>query len=243
MDCKDDLVKYCNIKDNIKFLMISRKHSLGYVEFIRGRYKPKNNFGISFMFKQMTSEEIEKIKNSTFDTLWNEFWINSKKKNLTSKEYLESSEKFNQLKNNIDVELGLDFYVNNIKSTYNTLEWGFPKGRKSKNETELNCAIREFCEETNLNESDISICSEIKPIVENLIGTNGVKYRHIYYVAKILNDDIKDAQITNSEKSELKLLTHAETLTHIREYHKEKKNIITQLYIHITNSYLLQDTK
>ena len=38
IETKKDLEKISYYLDNIQFLMISRKHSLGYIEFIMGRY-------------------------------------------------------------------------------------------------------------------------------------------------------------------------------------------------------------
>ena len=39
----------CNQNPNIKFLMIQRKNSLGYLEFIRGRYDETNNQNINYI--------------------------------------------------------------------------------------------------------------------------------------------------------------------------------------------------
>ena len=49
----------------------------------------------------------------------------------------------------------------------------------------MNCAIREFSEETGVDISSASseILKVIKPINENFVGSNGVNYRHIYYIS------------------------------------------------------------
>ena len=52
----------------IQFLMIRRKHSLSYIEFIRGRYD-LNYESILELFNLMSVEEVNKIKNNTFDFL------------------------------------------------------------------------------------------------------------------------------------------------------------------------------
>jgi hypothetical protein len=36
----------------IKFLLVQRKHSIGYFDFIRGRYRIDNIDGINFLFQQ-----------------------------------------------------------------------------------------------------------------------------------------------------------------------------------------------
>ena len=44
----------------------------------------------------------------------------------------------------------------NVKMNYFEQEWSFPKGRRNFNEFDLDCAIREFEEETNLKENNIT---------------------------------------------------------------------------------------
>ena len=47
----------------------------------------------------------------------------------------------------------------------------------------IDCAIKEFKEETDYNPDDYNICHQINPINEVFNGTNGVLYKHIYYIA------------------------------------------------------------
>ena len=233
---KSDLKSIGKYMDSIRFLMVSRKHSLGYVEFIRGRYKPDNIEGIIFMFQQMMQHEIIRIGKSTFNELWDEFWASDVKKQFYKKEYVESKTKFDQLRDKNGVELGLDFYINNVKAQYDTAEWGFPKGRKSRGESDIDCAVREFCEETGYTLDDIKILTDIKPIVENITGTNGIKYRHIYYLAEMTtNTDPrvnKTDQVQSSEIGDIGFFTHREANSLIREYHIEKKNILTNIFMY-----------
>ncbi len=63
-----------DINDNIQFLMVQRKHSLGYLEFMRGRYTLENQDNLKYLIEQMTAEEIADISNMDFDFLWNKLW-------------------------------------------------------------------------------------------------------------------------------------------------------------------------
>ena len=45
----------------IKFLMVQRKHSLGYLEFIRGRYDNNNIQSYKYLLEQMTPIELSDI--------------------------------------------------------------------------------------------------------------------------------------------------------------------------------------
>ena len=64
-----------------EYLMIRRKDTLGYVDFLRGKYQVRENDVnrqyILNMFKQMTKTEKERIRTLPFDVLWNELWSSS----------------------------------------------------------------------------------------------------------------------------------------------------------------------
>lgn len=232
---KNDLEKIGTYMQNIKFLLIQRRHSIGFMDFIRGKYKIDNVDQINSLFQYMHESEIELLKIKTFEELWKEIWNNDNNRidNL-KKDYTIALEKFNKLKNGIngiDVELNLNFYIENIKPLYSFLEWGFPKGRKDKNETPLECALREFSEETNINLDSINVINELEPIEENLIGTNGVKYRHIYYVAEIKNNTNLEMK-NNNEIGNIGFFQYNTAQNLLREYHIEKKNILEQIYMY-----------
>jgi 8-oxo-dGTP pyrophosphatase MutT (NUDIX family) len=140
-----------------------------------------------------------------------------------------------------DIELKLDYFVKNVKPIYAGQEWGFPKGRRTRNETELECAMREFSEETGIDKNDIKIIDKIKPIHEIMTGTNGIKYRHIYYVA----ETVKEMSGNIMEKiNELKEVSHVDFFNFydayglIRDYHVEKKNILTCLFMYYIENIL-----
>ena len=58
----------------IKYLMICRKDSLGYVDFIRGKYSTVNLDYIKSMIDEMTNKEKNYILEKSFDELWNTIW-------------------------------------------------------------------------------------------------------------------------------------------------------------------------
>lgn len=226
--------------NTIKFLLVRRKHSLGYTEFIRGNYKKDNIDGIIYLFQQMTPTEIKNIASKSFDELWDEFWgTDIRKKMFNKKQYSESKESFEALKYKVDVELPLDFYVNNVKPFYDIAEYGLPKGRKQRGESDIECAVREFCEESGYSQSDIKIIANVKPIVENMVGTNGVSYRFIYYLAEDLTDNIpKICDRNANEIGDIGFFSYDETLQLLREYHIEKRNIIKNVFMYYLNNLI-----
>lgn len=60
----------------------------------------------------------------------------------------------------------------------------FPKGVREKNETPLNCALREFSEETGFN-LDLNLINVIDQITYKYISGNNKWYKCIYYVIDI----------------------------------------------------------
>jgi 8-oxo-dGTP pyrophosphatase MutT (NUDIX family) len=80
-----------------------------------------------------------------------------------------------------------------ISDTFNSeLMWEIPKGRRNKKETIINCAIREFKEETGVDSGLYDIIPNTEPVVESYISAN-TKYTHIYYTAhtsKIFNPTV-----------------------------------------------------
>jgi len=230
----ENLSKYMN---NIKFLLIQRKHSIGYMDFLRGKYKIDNIDQINSLFQHMNPREISKLKTGEFRELWNEMWNNDATKINNIKEYNNAENKFNKLKMDKSLELNLDFFVDNITPLYKQNEWGFPKGRKNHNETPIDCAKREFLEETNIDISKINIISNIMPIEENLIGTNGLPYRHIYYIAETISDNIDLNNIennieNNNEIGNIGFFNYNDAKELIRDYHTEKKYILQSIYMY-----------
>jgi len=227
---REDLNLLGEIMPQIKFLLAQRKHSIGFVDFIRGKYKVDNIDGINFLFQHMIPEEISKISKLTFDELWVNLWNNDENKmNNIKKEYYIAKNKFTQLKEDTELDATLDFYINNVKSLYTSNEWGFPKGRKNKGENERDCAIREFVEETGIDSSKFNVIDSIEPIEENLTGTNGIKYKHIYYVAET-KEKLNLSVENNNEIGQINFFSYNDGNNIIREYHNEKKEVLTSIY-------------
>ncbi|MBA42904.1 MAG: hypothetical protein CMF62_02705 [Magnetococcales bacterium] len=234
-----DTQSFCFYKNNIKFLLIRRKHTLGYLEFMRGRYQVDNEDGIIFLFQQMTKEEQEDISKKTFEQLWIELWENNNYSH--ENEYKISKDKFMKLKN----KSRLEFYVNEVTPNFNTPEWGFPKGRRDKNkinESNLGCALREFEEETGFTKNDLIILDDKYTISEEFHGTNGVRYKHVYYLA-LTNTDKEPIIDENNhgQKNEIGGIgwfSHQESRDLIRPYHTERKKILDEIYMYIINKII-----
>jgi len=163
--------------DPLKILMVRRKDSMAYTEFLRGKYNLDQQDYIRKLLSNMTSQEQELISKTDFPTLWKNHWGEDCENQ--SKEYEVSLSKFSTL----------DFSVllKDIEG-FNESEWGFPKGRRAHRENDLECSVREFWEETNIPRDYYTICSNLT-LKETFIGTNGTPYCHIYFIS-LLNKNI-----------------------------------------------------
>ena len=116
-------------KNKIKFLLIQRKHSLSFIEFIRGMYELSDPAKITKLFNLMSNKEIQIIKNaSNFTELWENLWKKSSNVKMYIKEFNSSKNKFELLKKGTK-KISLEELVK-ITSDYNTPEWGFPERKK-----------------------------------------------------------------------------------------------------------------
>jgi 8-oxo-dGTP pyrophosphatase MutT (NUDIX family) len=244
------------VNKNIKFLLIQRKNSLGYLEFMRGRYEDDKK--LVYLFEQMTQKEIDDIINKEFDDLWNELWdINNIRNKNHYKEYTISKQKFYELR----LDSNISNIIKNTKPLYNFNEWGFPKGRRELYESDLICAMRELEEETFLKENDYIVLENCKKIKEYLTGTNGINYLHNYFIALTnttmeenrcgntnngvngvddkVNDKYEDIRSTNREIGDIRYCDYNECIELVRPYHLNKLKIIYVVYS-LVNDYLQQ---
>lgn len=221
--------------DKIKLLMIRRKNSLNYIEFIRGKYDIKDKQHIGKMLKYMTKEENLRIKSENFEDMWNDLWKETAKSKAYQKEFNMSKTKFEELKSNSFYEL---IETDNL-STYLEPEWGFPKGRRNIAEKNLDCAVREFYEETNYSLSQMHVLERLNCLEEEYEGSNQVQYKHVYYIGTSQDDE--NSELNNidniNEIGEIGWFTIPEALEKIRPYYDSRIKIIHQLYFFIINLY------
>ena len=244
---KIDSINFNNYDNLIEYLLIRRKNSLNYVEFIRGKYDINNldylERGINFI----TIDERNNIKNNDFNYLWKDLWGEN---NINNNEYFESCNKFNLLKkginikkNDITIHFNFNKLIENVRYKYTEPEWGFPKGRRNNREKNIECAKREFEEETNIIDYNII---NMTPLEEIYLASNNLKYKHIYYISQIKNNNIipkidSENILQKIEIGDLKWFSFNDALSTIRDYNIEKKNLLLNLHLNI--KYTLENFK
>lgn len=304
-----------------EYLMIRRRDTLGFIDFVRGKYSVNNPYYISNMICQMTLKEKEMLLKCEFDELLRCVW--GDKCNLNGSEECAARDKFAQLRQGVCVRHNREYNKNvsnsdsskdamhptllqsskdavesnrrllhvyppsvdiyptlpkevskdalehlpsaDISSVdiYPTLpkdtpvrksekytlqdlvymdkthweepEWGFPKGRRDNNESDLECALREFCEETGYkdageNKNTGKIIENVLPFEETFIGSNYKSYKHKYYLMKMDYAYSKNVSVENIENnceiSAIRWMSFLECVNAIRAYNLEKRKII-----------------
>jgi 8-oxo-dGTP pyrophosphatase MutT (NUDIX family) len=227
------IIVFNNDEDNnLKYLMIRRKDSLGYVDFMRGKYPTTNKRYIENIISEMTNHEKSKLLNNTFLELWNELWGDYVGLQYRSEEKI-SSEKFELIKNGIiqsNKPFNLKSLIENSNTFWETPEWGFAKGRRNYQEKDLACALREFEEETGYDKNSLQLIQNILPIEEIFTGSNYKSYKHKYYLAYLPNNIEPIKSYQKSEVSKLGWFTIEECLNIIRPYNLEKKDILNRVH-------------
>ena len=212
--------------DNLYFLMIQRKDTIGYTEFIRGKYNNINELRV--LIDKMTLTEKRKILTHNFFNLWHSMWY--EKYYINQNDYKRANDKFDEYRHL------LKNIINESKTKWLTPEWGFPKGRKNKNENNIECAIREMKEETNIDSSDYEVIKNVKCFEEVSNGTNNTKYIHKYFLAKLSKQSLKSIYsciLTSSQKKEVSnigLFNYNECMGMIRSYDVSKKQVLQRSF-------------
>ena len=221
----------------IKYLMIQRKDTMGFIDFIRGKYDNRPGFEeektkkINVCLEEMTKKEKQTLFTKDFDYIWNDLWVNHESR-CYKNEYELAKRKFN----NLDIQ----HLVRNSTTSYSFQEFGFPKGRRNMKETNIACAEREFCEETGYNKECYDFIKGYPKITEEFMGTNDVPYRHIYYLVK-MRDNVHAPKIDlynkvqTGEVRNIGWFTLNESLLLIRPYDTAKKNVIQKVNEDIIN--------
>ena len=249
-NCKLPVLSYgilCFTEEH-KILMIQRKDSISYIEFLRGKYDLNNPAYILDLLNTCSLEERKRIQSYSFDDLWNILWFSGKNKKKQTdrmvKEYHKSKGMFERLHESKQ----LCKLVDKCHKEYETPEWEFPKGRRSTREGNMDCATREFEEETDLSSDEYILFRNVIPLSEEFTGSNGVRYKHIYYLA--LYSGQRELSINGdryeqySEIGDLQWLSMEESHSKIRDEHPTKRLVIHKLQEFMTqwkNDFQLND--
>jgi 8-oxo-dGTP pyrophosphatase MutT (NUDIX family) len=209
------------------YLLIRRRDSLGYIDFLRGKYSATKRSYIQSLIAGMTRDEMTRLQTLPFDELWTRLW-NSQNTRQFRSEYEAAKRAFEHITRTGQLlEL-----IREVTVPWEEPEWGFPKGRRSLHESDMSCAIREFCEETGLVASDLQVRRDLHPEKEDYTGSNGIRYHHCYYIA----DCEADVEVNLSNKvqarevGDIGWFSFEEAYLKIRSTNPEKRAVLGRVH-------------
>lgn len=233
-ECKKPIKSYGIIAfrkkgNELQVCLIRRRNTLNYEAFVRGKYKYDE---LSTHVTRMTTLEIEKIKHKSWDDLYNEICYHR-----TSKHAYKERKKAKQLYDLINVS---DLFSTVTTSKWHEPEWEFPKGRKYYEETQEECALREFQEETNIPDLYVKLLNNT--YIETFQGTNKKIYHNQYFLSLVnekANEPYIDISSQNqiTEVGDVDWFSYENAMALIRDYHDVKRSILKEAFEYI-NSFI-----
>jgi 8-oxo-dGTP pyrophosphatase MutT (NUDIX family) len=163
--------------------MINRRYTYAFYMFVCGRYNDRNDDEIIALLDRMTVDEKVDILSLNFQQLWYRIWLGACRSSI----YLAARLKFNE---RMVADGGARIKSLARRSRhYAARIWEIPKGRKKyADEGEMDCAIREFYEETGIPRS----AYHITPGTFRLsFAEDGLAYEINYFIAITARDVVQ----------------------------------------------------
>lgn len=237
-----------------EYLMVQRKDSLSYGTFLRGKYTINMRSYLLQLFNNMTSAERRGLVEHDFDTLWKQLW-QVDACNSHMKEYEDARAKFETLKRGYYVRVSgaADLVHVDLQRLLedtqppadDETEWGFPKGRRNINEDDRTCALREFSEETSVPLHAVRLLAPHKPFEEVFTGSNGVRYRHVYYLAQVGDPALCEptlrclepgSRLQRREVRSVAWFGFEDALSKVRQQNMERRELFKRIHAVVTRS-------
>lgn len=220
------LVTIHPITKELYVIVTERSHSYAFVEFLRGKFvltpseRHHNKTDLETIFSRMTIKERTLLKESNnFESMYRSVFLYSKKQNLMH----ESIHRYKY----VDVKK----HIGSTESKYENCEIGFPKGRKNKNESYLDAAVRETWEETAILPHEYDVIRGENTITETHFASNSVRYKSTYFVAKMkeFRTEFPLGHKQLEESRRVFSIPLRELTTYFRDYERHKFETVEQL--------------
>jgi 8-oxo-dGTP pyrophosphatase MutT (NUDIX family) len=177
--------------NSTQVLLIRRRLSFEFCTFVCGNYTLRT---LPQLLDKMTLDEKLCIISWDFKYIWYTYSLN----NRYTREYIQKKSKFDNLI--IKHQSEIKRMIRESKNMSSDALWELPKGRKmNKRETDIQCAVREFGEESAIPKSYYTLSpTKYSTYSYNDDETYVIKYyiatTNQYIASSILIDDLKQVQ-------------------------------------------------
>lgn len=182
-----------------RYLIYQRRDNYEYIDIIRGNWN--NEKRLKELFAALSAEEKDRLSRFSFRELWDDLWV-THGSNMHLEGFEKARKRFESFSNDIPKIIeGLPAPATFGGDHANEPQWGFPKGKKNvytqsgRKETDQECALREFGEETRLSTDGIILwgsgcpnvggTAPLRVYAEFYKGNNGKPYCTYYFLAEI----------------------------------------------------------
>ncbi len=183
--------RFNTVKNEIEILLVRKRYTYHFAEFVMGNYVISDDSKILHLINRMNIEEKIDLLSLDFDKIWYRFclidpttYTNTEvcRSYFDQKFYLRCKRKFDETFLRRMPEYNRMKKLLNNSDSRDTI-WELPKGKRSNNhETELNCAIREFYEETRISANQYTILHNLGVFTTSHQSSKNT-YISKYYVA------------------------------------------------------------
>lgn len=174
--------------NGLQIILIKKPVTYHFCEFVYGHYRKSDDSHLRKLFNNMTYHEKMDILSLKFSTMWYRIYKSNPDQvflqingSYIARQYMYKKAKF-------EASFLQDGGIRLKKLMSDTVNaetlWEVPKGRRQENLNEglINTAMREFSEETLINESKYQLLWHMKPYIETY-SDFGTTYQNIYYYA------------------------------------------------------------
>ena len=173
-------------KNKNKIVLVNRKYSHYYIKLLNFNFSLHEIEYIKILIQGLTQYEYTLIKNYNYDLLWKmitiPFLINSNDNTINKTNFSSKKYRYNKLLNGYTINNTYIKFENIFKETEHVKypNWELPKGKRIAYEADICTALREFKEETGVNNDIILEEENYKEIVFN--GWDSLAYSQRFYI-------------------------------------------------------------
>lgn len=206
------MILYSQTNNDIRYCLVKRRYGYGMKIILNVSFVDATCFTEisnierkALLYVCSMKEHWEHIHSKLWrESMWN--------KDTSSQQYKNCLQKF------VDNRETIKTMIKETKSIFPNGIWGFPKGHPEYNETDIQCAVREVREETNI--TDISI-QPIPILTENYKGWN-----YKYFVGSVHKRNAKTITMDNPEISEVVWCSFQDAIALIPKDATDKQNLL-----------------
>jgi hypothetical protein len=192
------IVYTINDEKDVLYLICRRKHSFGYMDFMKGKYSVTHHKQLEILIDEMTVDEKQKAVCLSFHEQWRLLWnYNNIGEFANNKYFLKAFDQYQRVQSEVER------IISQSTTSWKECEWEFPKGRLNPNESHLDCSLREFTEETGISSDDVNVIENLQPFQEKFIGSNKKRYIYKYYLAYMSPQTYKLCNMSLYQRNEI----------------------------------------